>query len=507
MRKKEERCKKNLTIYNYCRKFVWALDMRLLIKIKHFIIAIFVILVSTQFVYSEDTILQPPPTPTLITPRHNADKISPRVKFVWNSSQDADYYRLKVWTQDWWSHQIIFDDSTLTDTTLQIDTLKFNKGYRWCVSARNDSGSSSFSPIWWFTTHLNDAPKIVVPITVRNQENDSIMIHFGVAVGATYCIDEEFGEYELPPCPPWVLDFYFVDHRRGDARCLGMGVCLHLQGWEKYAKRDTFLARFGSLTYPIKFNWPSNLAEYFSEMVLMVPPLPNLNMLTDSSFTINDPDIFPYLRIIGTPIPFGIPATPILFSPPDNEPIFSGYHYLEWKQSIKAYRYWLQVSKDSNFTTTIIDDSTIKTTSFLMTNIEPFITYYWRVLAFNSEGSSSFSDRWSFILSPCSVNDGPIIKRFSLSQNYPNPFNSQSVVSYEIPELSYVELKIYDVLGRERSRLVDGYQQAGRYDLKIHSENLSSGYASGVYFYRLETASLKNPSNKFTQTRKMLILK
>ncbi|MDP2207149.1 MAG: fibronectin type III domain-containing protein, partial [Bacteroidota bacterium] len=414
--------------------------MRLLIKIKQFIIAIFVILVSTQFVYSEDTILlsnlQPPPTPTLVAPRHNADNISPRVKFVWNSSTDADYYRLKIWTPDWWwsPQQIIFDDSTLTDTTFQLDTLRFNKEYRWCVSARNDSGSSSFSPIWRFTTHLNDAPKIVVPITVRNNANDSIMMHFGVAVGATYCIDEEFGEYELPPCAPWVLDFRFVDHRRGAASCLGpVGVWLHLQGWEKYAKRDTFLSLFRSETYPIKFNWPSNLSEFFSEMVLRVPPLPNLNMLTDSSLILDDSLYFvAYLRIIGTPIPFGIPATPVLLSPPDNASIFSGYHYLEWKQSIKAYRYWLQVSTDSNFATTIINDSTIKTTSFLFTNIEPFVTYYWRVLAFNSEGSSNFSDAWSFILSPCDVNDDPIIRRFSLSQNYPNPFNSQSVVSYEI---------------------------------------------------------------------------
>lgn len=508
MRKFVERCKKNLTIYNYYRKLVWALDMRLLIKIQQFIIVFFVILVSTQFVYPENTILlnyiQPPPTPTLVSPRHNADKISPRVKFVWNSSQDADYYRLKIWQIGWWSTLLIFDDSTLTDTTLQIDTLKFNKEYRWCVSARNDSGSSLFSPIRWFTTHLNDAPKIVVPITLRNQENDSIMMHFGVAVGATYCIDEEFGEYELPPFAPWVLDFRFVDHRRGAASCLGPGVWPHLQGWERYAKKDTFLARFGSTTYPIKFNWPSNLSEFFSEMILRIPPLPNLNMLTDSSLILDDSLYFvSILRIIGTPIPFGIPATPVLLSPPDNASIFSGHHYLEWKQSIKAYRYWLQVSKDSNFTTTIINDSTIKTTSFLLTNIEPFVTYYWRVIAFNSEGSSSFSDRWSFILSPCDVNDDPIIKRYALSQNYPNPFNSQSVVIYEIPELSYVKLNVYDILGRERSRIVDGYQQTGRYEVKIHSENLPSA----IYFYRLETTSLKNPSNKFTQTRKIIILK
>lgn len=501
MLKFDERCKKNLRIYNYCLILNWALDMRLLIKIQQLIIAIFVVLVSTQFVYSEDTNFQPPPTPTLVAPPNNADNISPRVKFVWNSSQGADYYRLKIWSEN-----LIFEDSTLTDTTIQVETLKFNREYRWCVSARNDSGSSSYSPIWRFTTHLNDAPKIVVPITVRNTENDSIMIHFGVAVGATYCIDEEFGEYEIPPCPPWVLAFFFVDHRKlGVVGCLGYpGVWLHLQGWEKYAKRDTFWARFNTQTYPIKFNWPSNLSEYFSELVLRVPPLPNLNMLTDSSLILDDSLYFvSYLRIFGTPIPFGIPATPVLLSPPDNASIFSGHHYLEWKRSIKAYRYWLQVSKDSNFTTTIINDSTIKTTSFLFSNIEPFVKYYWRVLTFNSEGSSSFSDTWSFILSPCDMTDDRIIKRFALSQNYPNPFNSQSEVSYEIPELSYVKLNIYDILGRERTRLVDGYQQAGRYDLKILSENLSSG----VYFYRLETASLKNPSNKFTQTRKLLILK
>lgn len=502
---------KNLTIDYHCRKLVWALDMKLLIKIQQLIIAIFVILVSTQFVYPENTILlsnlQPPPTPTLVSPPHNADKISPRVKFVWNSSQDADYYRLKIWQPGgWWSPTIIiFDDSTLTDTTLQIDTLKYNKGYEWCVSARNDSGSSPFSQTWRFSTHVNDAPKIVVPITLSNRHNESLMIHFGVAVGATYCMDEEFGEYELPIFPPY-LDFYFRGHRRlGFTDCLPR-VDLHLQGWEKYAKKDTFYARFFSIPegYPIKFNWPSNLSEFFSELILRIPPLPNLNMLTDSSLILDvSLSDITVLRIIGTPIPFGIPSTPVLLSPLDNASIFSGYHYLEWKQSIKAYRYWLQVSQDSNFTTTIINDSTIKTTSFLLTNIEPYVTYYWRVLAFNSEGSSSFSDRWSFILSPSDVSDDQTIKRYALSQNYPNPFNSQSIVSYEIPELSYVKLNVYDILGRERTRLVDGYQQAGKYEVKILSQNLSSG----IYFYRLETASLKNSSNKFTQTRKLLILK
>lgn len=484
--------------------------MRLLIKIQQFITAIFMIIVSPQFVYLENTILlnylQPPPTPTLISPLHNADKISPRVKFVWNSSTGAEFYRIKIWESSWCRPDLIFVDSTLTDTTFQIGTLKFNKEYRWCVSARNDSGSSSFSPIRRFTTHHNDAPKIVVPITVRNNTDDKITMHFGVAVGATYCIDEEFGEYELPPIPPG-FDFLFVDHRRGAGSCLGpVGVWLHLQGWEKYVKRDTFRVSFhpGGGGLPLKFSWSQNLNEFYDSLEIRIPyPTTVINMLTDSSLIIDD-DYINTFRIIGIPKPYRIPDPPVLVSPINVSDIFGSPNF-EWKQTLRAHKYWLQVSTDSHFTTTIINDSTIKTNTYQLTEgLEPFVWHYWRVGAINSEGFSGFSDKWSFILSPCPVDDdGETIKQYYLSQNYPNPFNSQSVVSYEIPEFSYVKLNIYDLLGRERVCLINAYQQAGRYQIKVHSENLSSG----VYFYRLETTSINNPSNKFTKSRKLLILK
>ena len=75
--------------------------------------------------------------------------------------------------------------------------------------------------------------------------------------------------------------------------------------------------------------------------------------------------------------------------------------------------------------------------------------------------------------------------RVSLSQNYPNPFNPSTVISYELPVSSVVELKVFDMLGREVAALVNGRVAAGEYEVIFDARNL----ASGVYIYQLKTPS------------------
>ncbi len=85
---------------------------------------------------------------------------------------------------------------------------------------------------------------------------------------------------------------------------------------------------------------------------------------------------------------------------------------------------------------------------------------------------------------------------FVLHQNYPNPFNPVTNISFDIPQRSFVSLKIYDITGREITTLINETKTAGRYTVNFNG----SGLSSGVYFYRIE-------SEDFVQTKKMLLVK
>jgi Secretion system C-terminal sorting domain len=72
-----------------------------------------------------------------------------------------------------------------------------------------------------------------------------------------------------------------------------------------------------------------------------------------------------------------------------------------------------------------------------------------------------------------------------LSQNYPNPFNPSTLIRYQVAHTGSVRLNVYDVLGREVATLVNDVKPAGFYSATFNGANI----LSGVYFYRLQTAS------------------
>ncbi|MFZ5981492.1 MAG: PKD domain-containing protein [Candidatus Zixiibacteriota bacterium] len=85
---------------------------------------------------------------------------------------------------------------------------------------------------------------------------------------------------------------------------------------------------------------------------------------------------------------------------------------------------------------------------------------------------------------------------YSLTQNYPNPFNPVTTISFNLPEAAKVTLTVYNVRGQVVSTLVDRTLSAGVYEFDWDASN----YASGIYFYKLETS-------EFTETKKMILLK
>jgi len=88
------------------------------------------------------------------------------------------------------------------------------------------------------------------------------------------------------------------------------------------------------------------------------------------------------------------------------------------------------------------------------------------------------------------------INNYHLQQNYPNPFNPTTKINYQLPNMSLVILKVYDVLGKEIATLVNEEKPAGSYEVEFDATQLSSG----IYFYKLQ-------AGEFVETKKMIYLK
>jgi hypothetical protein len=112
----------------------------------------------------------------------------------------------------------------------------------------------------------------------------------------------------------------------------------------------------------------------------------------------------------------------------------------------------------------------------------------YRLKQIDFDGSYEYSD--------VVMVDNPAPIDFALHQNYPNPFNPTTTIVYGLRERTIVELKLFDVLGREIETIFDGEQDAGYYEVEFNASRLPSG----IYFYRLQAGS-------FVETKKMLLLR
>ncbi len=85
---------------------------------------------------------------------------------------------------------------------------------------------------------------------------------------------------------------------------------------------------------------------------------------------------------------------------------------------------------------------------------------------------------------------------FNLSQNYPNPFNPGTIIQYKLNSSQFVNLKVYDILGREITTLVNEEKPAGIYAVNFDGSKLPGG----IYFYTMQAGNL-------TATKKFILLK
>ena len=122
----------------------------------------------------------------------------------------------------------------------------------------------------------------------------------------------------------------------------------------------------------------------------------------------------------------------------------------------------------------------------------------WFNVDIYSEGNFYWSDSLAFHIYVTAISDekNSLPDKYALNQNYPNPFNPTTTINYQIPELSIVTIKVYDVLGNEILTLVNEEKPAAYYEIEFNALSL----ASGIYFYKLQ-------AGYFVETKKMILLR
>ncbi|MEP7234489.1 MAG: T9SS type A sorting domain-containing protein, partial [Ignavibacteriota bacterium] len=153
-------------------------------------------------------------------------------------------------------------------------------------------------------------------------------------------------------------------------------------------------------------------------------------------------------------------------------------HFL-WSSIVGALSYDFRISKDKNFLTIELEDSTITDTIFHFA-AEQGTKYWWNVRAKNSEGWGQFSAPWSFSNVTYSGVENSSVQSSAIS-NFPNPFSSKTTISYSLKEGGIISLKVFDLLGREIQTLQSGFGEAGNYSMSFDAGLLPSG----LYIVRL----------------------
>lgn len=92
---------------------------------------------------------------------------------------------------------------------------------------------------------------------------------------------------------------------------------------------------------------------------------------------------------------------------------------------------------------------------------------------------------------------------FSISQNFPNPFNPETNINYSLGKPAFVNITVYDVLGKNVSVLKSEFQREGNYNVKFYP----AGIPSGVYFYRITAKDSENNKILYSDVKKMILVK
>jgi hypothetical protein len=304
----------------------------------------------------------PPPAPVLSSPANGSINQPTTLTLSWNASPGATSYRLQVADNSSFTLPKV-DQGGITGTSWQVKGLDYNKTYYWRVNASNSSGTSPWSSVWSFTT----APAPTV-LSIRSIDPKEIIVNSAPYQATLTLIGSGF---------TGVTQIVFT----------WSGA---VSGTSTWNKGDA--------------NWV-NKVEIRSDTLMVLKPVvvesnPTWSGTVNWVVTLKNntgESASASFKVIYQPTP---PPAPVLSSPANGSINQPTTLTLSWNASPGATSYRLQVADNSSFTLPKVDQGGITGTSWQVKGLDYNKTYYWRVNASNSSGTSPWSSVWSFTTAP-----------------------------------------------------------------------------------------------------------
>ena len=296
------------------------------------------------------TTIVPPVAPVLLNPTANATGIAvPSFTFSWIQVAGATSYLLSITNTD--TQTTVLTNQSVTGTSYLYNGLVANTGYSWSVTAANGAGSGAAAVGIFHTVTPPVAPTLVSPIAPQN----------------TNII--------LPPVLRWT----------------------NVTGATSYKIEVSTSSQFATLVagYPVATASISYTAGNLANGTTYYWRVSSVNNLGAGA-----PAVAASFTTVAA-----APSVPVLSSPANLVTINNTSVTLMWGAvSGTGIKYWLQVGTDTGFssTTLIANYDSLTTTSLQLNSLQPWRTYYWRVLSRGAAGNSAWSTVWSFTITSSS---------------------------------------------------------------------------------------------------------
>ncbi len=492
--------------------------------------------------------LAPPAPPSLTSPANGSTNLPLSDTLSWSASQNATRYQVEVSTSTSFSSMII-NDSTVTSTSRITGALSGNTTYYWRVQASNTAGASGWSSAWSFTTLTPHTAPSVPSLTSpangstnlplsdtlswsasQNATRYQVEVSTSASFSSTIINDSTItSTSRITGALSGNTTYYWRVQASNTAGASGWS-----SAWSFTTLTPLTAPSVPSLTSPANGSTNLPLSDTLSWSASQNATRYQVEVSTSASFSstiINDSTVTSTSRITGalsgsttyywrvqasntagasgwssawsftTLTPLTAPSVPSLTSPANGSTNLPLSDTLSWSASQNATRYQVEVSTSASFSSTIINDSTVTSTSRITGALSGSTTYYWRVQASNTAGASGWSSAWSFTtLTPLTAPSVPsLTSPANGSTNLPLSDTlswsaSQNATRYQVEvstSASFSSTIINDSTVTSTSRITGALSGNTTYYWRVQASNTAgaSGWSSAWSFTTSSAAS------------------